>query len=102
MTETKNYSVILKSATKLAEELGLDNITIMGIARKSNLNHALIYKTFTSIESIKQHVTEKAIMDEIVSIVLEGMLRRRIKGKTLSLSLKDKVLKKISEFLGGK
>ncbi len=97
-----NYDLILRSATKLAEEIGFDKITIMGIARKANLNHALIYKTFDSIESIKSIVIEHSIDKEIISIVLDAILRRRIKVKSLKDSVKDKIINKVSELLGGK
>lgn len=70
----KRKEAIISRATELAEEKGYKNYSSLDLAKACNLRgHSLIFHHFTNMDQVREEVMKKAITDENIKILGQGI-----------------------------
>ena len=93
--ERKNE--LLSEAIKLAKEVGYSHITRDGVAERAGVSYGLVTRYFQSIDNLKCLVLKKAIQDEVLEIIAQGLVRKDPLLRRLSPELKNRVLMYLSK-----
>ena len=86
-----NHKVILDATTELAIAHGLDKTYIDMIAKKISKPHSIVYNYYTSMDNLRCKVLENAIKEEIIEIIVDGLVSKRINKYDLSEEIMNKV-----------
>jgi AcrR family transcriptional regulator len=88
---------LLTEALILSKELGYSHITRDGVANRAGVSYGLVTRYFDSIDNLKRLVMKKAIKEEVVEIIAQGLVRKDPLTKKLNPQLKAKVLLYLSK-----
>lgn len=88
-----NHKVILDATTELAIINGLEKTYIDMIAKKINKPHSIVYNYYTSMDNLRSKVLQKAIDENIIEIIVDGLASKRINKNDLS----DETMLKVNE-----
>ena len=91
-SEKHNHDYIIKEATKLAEKIGRDNIKFELIANELEITRTILYKLFSSTEELKEAVLAYAILNEVIVLIIEAIIFKKIKISSLSKGIRFKII----------
>lgn len=86
---------ILEVAIELARELSYQKITREAIAERLNISTALITYYFGTVEGLKDAVMKKAVDDELLDIICQGLASHNKIAKDCAPQLKFKAAAKM-------
>lgn len=86
-----NYSKILNMSIELAKMYGISGLRVQMIAKNLSFHHSLFYSYFGSMKELIDAVIKKALEDEILEIICDGILTNRIDKNLVANEVKEKI-----------
>lgn len=83
---------IMIAAVSLAEKNGWAQLTRDGVATAAGVSAGLVTFYFPAIDDLRQQVMRKAVRDEILSIVADGLVARNPAAMEASVELRQKAV----------
>ena len=88
----KNHKIIIDAGVEISIKNGLEKTYISMISDKIGKFHSFIYNYFPSMDDLRNKILERAIDEEILEIVADGLVSKRIFKSDISDDLFKKVL----------
>ena len=83
---------ILTVALKIAANVGYANVTRQQVASAANIAPALVSKYFGTMKNFKRSVMRAAIKQEVLPIILDGIVQKEPQALKIPKSLRLKAI----------
>lgn len=90
--------LILTTAVKICERVDYSKLTSSQIADKLKISRSLINRYFGSIGKLRREVLKYAIKNEVLPIVVQGLINKDRLAKNAPFALKEKAASLIANY----